>query len=176
MTIMKLTPVKYEWGSQWGVFNGKVSAQKVGEALEELRRKKGDDAITAGEVVEAARPRRSKMHDAFEWDDGIAADNWRVHQARHVLRTIRITVEEAEPRFANVHVRTDDGRNAYVPVSVMARRPDYQQQVRHEAARYLAGIHVRLVALGLEVEELQPVIAVVERAREQLQADEEAAD
>ena len=39
-------------------------------------------------VVEAARSEDSAMHDSFEWDDSIAAQSYRIHQARNMIRVV----------------------------------------------------------------------------------------
>ncbi len=62
-------------------------------------------------VVEAARPAASPLHDSFNWDDTEAAEKWRLHQARNLLR---IMVEylpadksQSEPTRVFVALRTE---------------------------------------------------------------------
>lgn len=43
-------------------------------------------------VLDAARPKRSKLHKFFEWDDTIAANNWRLRQAAKLIGSIKIIV------------------------------------------------------------------------------------
>ena len=46
--------------------------------------------LRAVDVVEAARPDTSPLHQQFDWEDSEAAHKWRMHQARNL---IRVTVE-----------------------------------------------------------------------------------
>lgn len=48
-----------------------------------------DGVLMPEDVVEAARPPHHPLHDKFEWDDGEAAHQYRLEQAR---RLIRVTV------------------------------------------------------------------------------------
>jgi hypothetical protein len=39
-------------------------------------------------VVEAARPKESPLHGSFTWDDTKAAQQWRIQQARQLIRAV----------------------------------------------------------------------------------------
>jgi len=39
-------------------------------------------------VVDAARVETSPLHQSFDWDDTEAAQRWRVHQARQLIRAV----------------------------------------------------------------------------------------
>src|SRR5689334_20620055 len=65
----------------------KKDAEKIGPVLYELSTR---GAVTARDVVDAARSKNSPLHPYFEWDDKVAADQWRVHDARRMLGSIRI--------------------------------------------------------------------------------------
>lgn len=49
-----------------------------------------DGILVAEHVVEAAKRAASPLHNMFDWDDSEAANKWRIHQARQL---IRVTVE-----------------------------------------------------------------------------------
>lgn len=61
------------------------------------------------DVVDAARPAGSVLHSQFEWDDSVAAEQYRLEQARKV---IRVTVEYCEQvgREIKVFVSLKDDR------------------------------------------------------------------
>jgi len=52
--------------------------------------------LSAGSLLELARPDDSDIHDCFEWQDEVAAEHFRMHQARTYIRTIRINVQHVE--------------------------------------------------------------------------------
>jgi len=58
-----------------------------------LSRRRGRP-ITAKELLEAAHNSRSPIHDLFEWDDVLAAESYRLQQAYHILRSIKVTIED----------------------------------------------------------------------------------
>jgi hypothetical protein len=47
--------------------------------------------LTPELVVDAARPQRSALHDYFEWDDAIAGEAFRREQARHLIKSVRVS-------------------------------------------------------------------------------------
>ncbi len=64
---------------------------KVARALEDLA-SPDDGSILAQDVVDAARPEGSPLHSHFTWDDSIAADAYRVEQARRLIRSYKVHV------------------------------------------------------------------------------------
>jgi hypothetical protein len=58
--------------------------------------------VTHGEVspetiVDTAKDRKSPLHQVFEWDDNVAAQEHRLHQARQLIRTIVVRPKESRP-------------------------------------------------------------------------------
>lgn len=86
---------------------GNVDANVVGEELERIADK--HDGINAQDVVDESTPENAVLHPCFTWDDKTAANEHRKHQARSIVRSIRVTYpdrEESEPAF--VHVRYEN--------------------------------------------------------------------
>lgn len=84
--------------AKWHI-NGlyKADAQKV-----------ADEILTIGEtanpkqILDKARDERTELHKCFTWDDGIAAEKWRLQEARQIV--CNIVFERAEPETAPVRV------------------------------------------------------------------------
>lgn len=75
---------------------------------EELERLKVDGIIRPSDVVEAAQEPASPLHDWFQWDDGEAAHQYRLDQARKLLRVYVVTdTPESAPVRALVSLTTD---------------------------------------------------------------------
>lgn len=89
----------YEWKSGSRI---KVSADAAGRQFETLERTGG---LTAERVVDANRPQGAPLHDAFEWDNEAAAEEWRKQQARHLINCICIKAEAAEEDKSPQQVR-----------------------------------------------------------------------
>jgi hypothetical protein len=64
-----------------------IKNQKVISVLKKLY-KQNDGILTAETVIEAAKPSDSPLHSWFTWDDTEAAHQWRLHQARMMLRVV----------------------------------------------------------------------------------------
>lgn len=78
----------------------------------ELERLKSDGVIRPVDVVEAARDEESPLHDWFQWDDDEAAHQYRLLQARNLLR-VYVNVEpskDSEPVRAFVSLTSDRAR------------------------------------------------------------------
>lgn len=109
-----------------------VTAAVAGEELERIAERDGE--IRTATVVDEARPDDAPLHPVFEWDDEIAAESYRRHQARHLIRSVRVIERRAEQRdpvvIPFVHVRSHDGRIAggYQSLAVVAKDPDLFQR------------------------------------------------
>jgi len=84
--------------------------QLVNEELEQIRRANGG-LLRPEDVVKFARNKRTALHSEFEWDDAKASAEYRLEQARKV---IRVAVEllpsphaDQEPIRAYVSVASD---------------------------------------------------------------------
>lgn len=74
----------YQWKQG---FRHSVSAQVAGEVCESLEQ---NGQLTAKRLVEVSRPVDAPLHPEFEWDDSVAAEQWREQQARCIINTIVI--------------------------------------------------------------------------------------
>jgi hypothetical protein len=59
--------------------------QQINEELEQIRRANGG-LLRPEEVVKFARNKRTALHQEFEWDDAKASAEYRLEQARKVIR------------------------------------------------------------------------------------------
>ncbi len=79
--------------------------QAFGDALETITRKHGE--LKPKNVVEAARNKRHVLHKHFEWDDGLAAEKYRLDQARTIIRIVRVNDDETDDgttrAFQSIH-------------------------------------------------------------------------
>jgi len=74
----------------------------------ELERLKAGGVIKPVDVVEAERDESSALHDCFTWDDDEAAHQFRLLEARNLLRVYVVTEENmAENTRAFVSLSTD---------------------------------------------------------------------
>jgi hypothetical protein len=115
----------------------KVPAQKVGERLERIRAANNGD-LTKEAVVEDARSTKSPLHKIFEWDNDVAAEKFRLEQARFLIKSISVVVSEEQtaPVRAFVNVRGSN-TSAYTSMSDAMSDPQLRALVLDRARREL---------------------------------------
>ena len=74
-----------------------AAAKAVGEHLDMLRQKfKGE--LTPQDVLDDARHDNSPLHDYFEWSDSEAAEQYRLQQARGLIKAVvAVYIHEDKP-------------------------------------------------------------------------------
>jgi|TARA_Y100000310_G_scaffold147694_1_gene146949 hypothetical protein len=91
----------------------KITAAEVGVVLAKLHDKNGGE-LRPGDLVLASQAKRHPLHGLFEWDDPTAAMEWRLEQARHLIRSVVVVYREddEEERVvrAFVSIREDDAQ------------------------------------------------------------------
>lgn len=68
----------------------KADPQKCAEEIRSI-----GDAPTTQQIVDAARDESTELHKCFEWRDDVAAEKYRLVQARYV--THMLVIQEQEP-------------------------------------------------------------------------------
>ena len=110
--------------------------QIVGDKLQELRDK--NNGLTASIIIEDAKKKKSVLHGAFDWNDTSAAHQWRLHSARHLMRSVEIVSTSAEgdtrslPAF--VFVKTDEGPR-YETIAKVLSDDELRIQVLNKALK-----------------------------------------
>ena len=128
---------------------GNLTPQIVGDTLADIEDRHG--VIDPHTVVDESRPEDAPLHPAFEWCDEIAAEKWRVEQARRVVRSVEIIAEDRnEPtQIAYVNIQSQGG---YVSVATVRSQPDlYEEALQSYRSRLEAA-----VAQLAKLEELAP--------------------
>lgn len=96
---MRIAGFEFSEGARFQPGAGK-DANIVGRHIEMLREKfKGE--LTPQDVLDDARHDNSPLHSYFEWDDGAAAEAYRLQQARGLIRAV-----------VAVYTREDEGKPA----------------------------------------------------------------
>ena len=149
--------MQYAWKD--GARTGGLDAGKVGAVLDRINRR--DGVVTADAVLREGRKKRSPLHSWFEWDETEAAHQYRLIQARSLVRSITVNIlgaddEEITVR-AFVHIEDDHGyEDVHTVLSTVDRRAlllvrvlGELQQVRRKYA---------------DIEELAAVFAAIDEA------------
>lgn len=91
--------------------------------------------LTPQNVVADARNRNSPLHDIFEWDDAKAADQYRLEQARELIRSVKIEVVTEERTVSTIRYIRDPTLAAKEPGYVETMRIRTDKDVAIEALR-----------------------------------------
>jgi len=117
----------YEWTDN----RHKVSAQVAGEICATLEE---EGMLTAKNLVDVSRPEDAPLHEEFDWDNEVAGEKWREHQARNVINSIRVVkvnegdtngvraffhLKMAEPEYESIQVIVKD-ENKYTKLLKIA--------------------------------------------------------
>lgn len=123
----------YEWK-----ISMPVDAQIAGEELERIESE--HNSLTPEVVLEESRAENSVLHKCFEWNDTIAAEKYRVEQARYIIRNIIVKVEspvrddlpkEIKIRgYVNV---SENQKGEYVKITTALSNDDYRARVLKNA-------------------------------------------
>jgi len=97
---------------------------KLNDYAAVLRELETSGELTPEGVVEHARSEDSPIHHLFEWDDDRAAHQYRIEQARELIRSVRVTVTVNErPITVPNYVRDPSkagGEQGYKAVSTIS--------------------------------------------------------
>lgn len=120
-----------------------------------------DGEVRASVLVDEARPEDSPAHPAFEWRDDVAAEEYRLYQARHLIRRVTVIHEEKPTQLMHVPVVVADAgehegkEGSYKPAEVIVTAPDDFELALNAAVQ-------RLKAARAAVDDLQRAASKLE--------------
>ncbi len=146
-----------------GFYRWKISGlhhadpQMAGEELERLT--DADGQLSPERIVQESRREDAVLHGEFEWRDDVAAEKYRVEQARGIIRNLSVTVVTEEGRKvetrAYVHVAED-----YRPITVAMRSPSEMECLMDAALRDIDAFQRKYAVLRM----LDPVMEEIKKA------------
>ena len=145
---------------KWSV-NGffKADANKCYKEIHEI-----GDEVKPEQVLNKARDETSELHKCFDWDDTIAAEKYRLHQARLVINHLIVVThetedEEKEPVQFRVMLKNDSSKDSgYKQTLVMVRDEDEYKKMLDQAYRELRSFKQKYSCLS----ELAEIIALID--------------
>lgn len=136
---------KYSWK---GASRIKANAQKAGELCEQLENTVG---LTAKTLLNASRNPDDVLHNEFEWDDEIAAENYRECQARHIINSLIVVPAETVKNDTTVtrafYCLKEDCTKSYKSIQSIIQRPDLTEQLLVQAQRELESFETKYKSL-----------------------------
>lgn len=99
----------------WRTPKFKADANKCANELKQL-----GNSITPEQIVDFAKNPDSELHKCFEWNDTIAAQKYRIHQARTVM--CELVVESVEREDTQFRLFYNVGKKeGYKPIRVIMK-------------------------------------------------------
>lgn len=153
----------------------KEQKEAIAKRLEKLASLSGG-RLTPDAVLQDARSKSSPLHDQFEWDDSEAAKQWRLSQARELIRSVRIEIQTETRIVSTVCYVRDPGageEQGYVEVAKLRDDKSLARDALMAELRAASALFERArtlaEALGL-AHELEVASDQVENIREMLMA------
>ena len=109
--------------------------EEIANALKQLEDRKG--RLLARDVLDAARDPSSPLHGCFEWDDGRAAEAYRLEQARELIRSIQadVTTQEGAVRVVRYVQASNPKPEGYQSVPKLRGGAQARAMMRTELMR-----------------------------------------
>ena len=133
-----------------GIF--KADADKVYSEIGNL------ESITPQNVLEKARNKKSELHKCFEWDDSVAAEKYRLSQARQIIQLLVITPEQEDVTPVRIFQITSE-RNEYKENRFFVENKDEYRILLGRAKTELQAIKKRYATLS----ELEDVFNAIDQ-------------
>lgn len=165
---MKIAGFEFAEGAQFQA-GANANAKVVGNHLEKLSKQLKRE-LTAKDVLDDARKKASPLHSFFEWNDGEAAEQYRLGQAQGLIRSVvAIYVKDDQPAVQTRASVSTSGQAAGAVHQMSAT--ESHDAVLRRAMRELQAWHKRYTDLA----ELAPVFAVADLIEKSLVEEVKAA-
>jgi hypothetical protein len=138
----------------------------IGHALAEIAEKANGELLPK-DVVDAARDPAHDLHKYFEWNDARAAEQYRIDQARRIIRCIRVEESGRPPSPAFLSV-SDTGGTSYRAIEEIRSSAAMQAAVLARAEADLEAFEKRYSNLIEVVEFVKSARDAVRRRRERI--------
>ena len=110
-----------------GIF--KADAQKVSEEIAEI-----GETVEPSEIVEKAKNENTELHKCFEWRDNVAAEKYRLHQARLLIGNLVFQVADEPTNQEPIRLMYKTKENeGYKSINLIMEKPDEYKALLNRA-------------------------------------------
>lgn len=147
----------YKWYPQCE-FNGKADPVKVGAELEEL-----GETINERQILERAKDTTTELNKCFEWNNDIAAEKFRLEQARRITTMLHIVYlddkkeEDEKPKEFRVYYH-EPSTPGYTQTKVIFKQEDRYELLLKQAKYELRCFKNKYSML----QELKPILDLID--------------
>lgn len=137
---------------EWKFKAYKADANKVYSEIQSI-----GENVTPKQIVEYARDENSELHKCFEWNNDVAAEKWRIQQARLLVCNI-VYSEPATQEPTKIRVMQATDSNSYKPVTFIMKNKTEYEALLERALTELKAFKERYKNLA----ELEEILALIE--------------
>ncbi len=147
-------PSTIMWRNDYGGKFIKADPAAVAVEIESI----GPDA-TPAQILEKARDSKTELHKCFEWDDTVAAEKYRIIQARTIVRMLVVVEDKPDPDIPPVRYffKTSNGEG-YKPAPVVFHLQDEYKALLNRAYNELRAFSNKYSRL----QELEEVLELID--------------
>jgi hypothetical protein len=149
-----------------------VKRKALEKRLERIMTLNGGE-LAAEKVVADAKDAKSPLHAYFDWDDSIAGHQWRLHQARELIRSVKIEVVHNERTVSTVRYVRDPRKasdeQGYCDIATLRTDKDVAREALSRELNTAEGVMVRASSIALALgmaSEFDDLLARVRGLRE----------
>lgn len=117
------------------------------------------DSASPRDVLDKARDESTELHKCFTWDDSVASERWRIHEARLVTR--QLVIKEVKVPKDRPEVRLfykTDSKPGYKPTQIIVRKEDEYKALLERAYSELRAFKAKYSML----EELREIFELID--------------
>lgn len=119
---------------------GDADAQKVADEI-------GEENTTPEEILEKAKDPDSELHKCFEWDDSVAAEKYRLQQARTIMCNLVWVTEDSKDEVRVFYNLTFE-KAEYHPTKLILQKPDEFEALQNKCIGELRAIQKKYKMLS----------------------------
>jgi len=123
----------------------KTDLRTKGEFLKQVYQQNNN--LTPHLAVEVAKDPNSPIHNDFEWDDTKAGYEYRLYQARTLIRKVSFVFETSQEPERFINIVNNEGEHSYHPETVVIKNPSWFESA-------LSNFSQKIKALGESIEHL----------------------
>lgn len=139
LDYLKLMDLQMEYKFKIGArVPRKLDANDTANELERIRNKYG--LLQPELVVAESRKENSILHNAFEWDNTKAAEQYRVSQARYLIRVV-VKVEDNNTEHKQYYsIKTEDNTSQFLPASLVVQEISLYESAKNHLKQKVKGL------------------------------------
>ena len=147
-----------KWAKGFEGFYKNANAQLVANEIISI-----GQSATPTQIVEKAKDKNSELHKCFTWEDSIAADKWRLQEARNIVHCLVIDTnanDEIKTEGIRVFHKVDNAHESgYKSIEVILQNADEYEALLKQAKADLISFKKKYAKLA----ELEDVFSAIDQ-------------